>query len=106
MEHYRDKLIVEQKEIIASLGAGDDAVVELCHTKVGRLSRMDAMQSQALAQDVRRRRQARLLAIAKALHRLEEDEYGYCFECGNDIDTRRLDIDATAEFCVACLESQ
>ena len=106
MENYRDKLIAEQKEIIVSLDSDDDAVVELDQTKVGRLSRMDAMQSQALAQDVRRRRQQRLLAITKALHRIDEDEFGYCLECGNDMDPRRLDIDATAEFCVACKEAK
>ena len=105
VESYRDKLIAEQEEIIASLDSDDDAVVELDQTKVGRLSRMDAMQSQALAQDVRRRRQQRLLAITKALHRIDEDEFGYCLRCGNDMDTRRLHIDATAEFCVACLEA-
>ena len=105
VESYRDKLIAEQGEIIASLDSDDDAVVELDQTKVGRLSRMDAMQSQALAQDVRRRRQQRLLAITKALHRIDEDEFGYCLKCGNDMDTRRLDIDATAEFCVTCLEA-
>ena len=93
----------------ALLGLQDTAAeatktVELDQSSVGRLSRMDALQSQALAQDVRRRREQRLVAIAKALQRIDEDEYGYCLRCAHDMDPRRLEIDPTAEYCVACAE--
>ena len=104
MEDYRQRLLNEQAEIIASLNSDDDAVVELDQTKVGRLSRMDAMQSQALAQDVRRRRQESLVKITKALQRIDEDEFGYCLACGDDMDPRRLEVDPTAEHCVACAD--
>lgn len=103
---YQCRLMTEKVAIVASLAAGDEAPVALDQTKVGRLSRMDALQSQAVAQDVRRRRERRLVAIAKALHRMDEDEYGYCLSCGEDMDAKRLDFDPAVERCVPCAEKE
>ena len=62
---------------------GDDSrPVELGRTRVGQLSRMDALQSQAMAQETERRRQQELSRIEQALKRLADDEYGECLECG------------------------
>lgn len=106
MEQARRQLLSERAEIVAALETNDHEPVKLDQTAVGRLSRMDAMQGQALAQDVRRRRQQRMVAIAKALQRIDEDEYGYCLNCADDMDPKRLEIDATAEYCVACAEKE
>lgn len=78
------------------------AVVELDQTKVGRLSRMDAMQAQAMAQASNERREDMLRRIDAALERLDNDEFGYCLACGDEIDPRRLEFDPTVLLCVAC----
>lgn len=78
------------------------APVELDQQSVGRLSRMDAMQSQALAQDITRRRQHRKIAIEQALSRIRDGEFGYCAECGEAIAVGRLEIDPTFVACVRC----
>ncbi|MGV2184017.1 TraR/DksA family transcriptional regulator [Rhizobium rhizogenes] len=78
------------------------APVVLDQQSVGRLSRMDAMQSQAMAQDITRRRQHRKVAIERALSRIRDGEFGYCVECGEPIAVRRLEIDPTFEACVRC----
>ncbi|MCP4757263.1 MAG: TraR/DksA family transcriptional regulator [Proteobacteria bacterium] len=90
----------EQEEIFK--GIGDP--VELDQAKVGRLSRMDAMQSQQMALEEARRRQHQLLKIEGALRRMESGEYGCCFVCGEEIDLRRLLFDATNTRCVECAE--
>ena len=59
--------------------------VELDQARVGRLSRMDALQSQALAAEVERRREVELERIDMALERIEQGEYGYCVACGEPI---------------------
>lgn len=90
---------------ILSLEAGDkDRVqpVELDQSKVGRLSRMDAMQGQAMSAAVRRRRERELLRIDAALERLENGEFGYCIRCGAEIPVRRLEIDPAAAQCTGC----
>jgi len=79
--------------------------VELDQSKVGRLSRMDAMQGQQLAIEAARRRQLQLLNIEAAFRRLESDEFGFCVECGEEIDSRRLDFDPANSLCIVCAEN-
>lgn len=76
--------------------------VELDQNSVGRLSRMDAMQQQAMAQATERKRAHDLVRIEMAERRIVEDEYGYCEECGNEIPDGRLEIDPMAVCCVGC----
>ena len=40
--------------------------------------------------------------IDEALTRLDENEYGICMECGNEINPARLESKPYARFCVAC----
>ena len=76
--------------------------VALDQQSVGRLSRMDALQNQAMAQGQSRRREAREGVIQAALRRIEEGEYGSCAECGEPIAPRRLALDPAVPTCVAC----
>lgn len=89
-------------EQFLALGAEAGAPVELDQVAVGRLSRMDAMQQQAMAQAAERSRQRDLVRIEMAERRLAEGEYGYCEECGEPIADKRLDIDPMAERCIRC----
>ncbi len=78
--------------------------VALDQAKVGRLSRMDAMQAQQMALEAARRCGHQLLMIEGALRRIESGEYGYCFVCGDEIDVRRLSVDPTNTRCMKCVE--
>src|SRR5665648_199914 len=78
--------------------------VELDQARVGRLSRMDAMQSQQMALESSRRRQHQLVKIEGALRRINTGEFGYCFVCDEEIDVRRLAVDPTSTRCVTCVE--
>ncbi|MGF1503301.1 MAG: TraR/DksA family transcriptional regulator [Paracoccaceae bacterium] len=82
--------------------AVDRAPVELDQTSVGRLSRMDALQVQAMAEAQSRRRVAEKARIRAALARMSEDEFGWCQDCGEAIGTARLELDPAAPFCVDC----
>ena len=64
--------------------------VTLDQQAVGRLSRMDALQNQAMAQAQARRREAERVRIRAALKRIEEGEYGFCTDCGEEIEAKRL----------------
>lgn len=83
-------------------GADDRGTVVLDQQSVGRLSRMDALQRQAMAQATTRRRAARTTRIDAALARIDEGEFGYCQDCGEQIDRARLDLDAAVPACVSC----
>lgn len=78
--------------------------VELDQTRQGRLSRMDALQQQAMSQETNRRREQELQRITAALARIESGDYGYCVTCGQEIDFGRLEINPTATQCIRCAE--
>ena len=80
----------------------DRAPVELDQQSVGRLSRMDAIQVQAMAVATETRRQDRLQMIQGALRRLDDGEYGYCLACDEDIPAKRLAIDPAVTRCIDC----
>jgi len=92
----------------ASLDAEDRANTEardpvtLQQDSVGRLSRMDAMQQQAMAQATERRRAQERLRIKAALARIDEGEWGYCGRCGEAIAAARLAHDPSVAVCVGC----
>ena len=90
-------------EVEAS-NAEDRRTVELDQQSVGRLSRMDALQRQAMAQETERRRAMERRRIASALERLDEGEYGYCLTCGEEIAPKRLELDPMAATCVGCAQ--
>lgn len=77
--------------------------VELDQQSVGRLSRMDAMQQQAMALATGERRRIALQRIRAALRRLEEDDYGFCLRCGEQIALARLRADPAITLCAPCM---
>ena len=81
---------------------GERAPVELDQQAVGRLSRMDALQVQAMALETSRRRTAELRRIAAALARIDEGDYGYCVKCGDEIAVRRLELNPAVPLCIGC----
>jgi len=76
--------------------------VMLDQQSVGRLSRMDAMQQQAMAQAQDRARQKERVMIEAALTRIADGEYGYCVECGEEIPQKRLELNPAAALCIRC----
>ncbi|MEM8918047.1 MAG: TraR/DksA C4-type zinc finger protein [Pseudomonadota bacterium] len=100
----KTRLLDRQQELKALDAEGESwrGTVELDQQSVGRLSRMDAMQQQEMAQAEARRRFSELTGIAGALKRLEEGEYGWCAQCGEPIMFRRLELNPSAALCVNC----
>ncbi len=92
----------EELEKLSEGSAEARETVTLDQASVGRLSRMDALQQQAMAQATERQRAVEISRIEKALERLDEDEYGACGECGEDIGEKRLAVDPAATHCIKC----
>ncbi|KLN61420.1 conjugal transfer protein TraR [Kiloniella spongiae] len=96
-----EKRKTEISDIRASSQQSRD-VVELDQSKVGRLSRMDALQSQAMSLESERRRQVELSKIETTLTRLQNRNYGYCLRCDEEIQLKRLELDPTVSLCIDC----
>lgn len=101
---YRVRLERELADLesVSRETAEDRAPVELDQQGVGRLSRMDAMQRQAMSEAADKRRRIRIARIRRALSQLDDGEYGYCLDCGNRIPDARLEVDLVALRCVSC----
>ena len=79
--------------------------IALDQARVGRLSRIDAMQEQQMSLETSRRRQQHLVQVDGALNRIQTDDFGFCYLCGEQIDERRLLLEPTATRCIPCTES-
>lgn len=69
---------------------------------IGRLSRMDAMQQQAMAKATRAKAKIRLAQVRLALEAMVGGEYGYCRRCEEPIGVGRLRSRPETPFCVEC----
>ena len=103
-QKIRARLLALRQELdaIAETGYESAGVVELDQAKVGRLSRMEAMQAQAMAKATTARREAILLRIEAALARVDQGAFGYCLRCEETIHPKRLELDPTATLCIDC----
>ena len=106
LDAFRQKLISLREEIEQLIHTATQAAetVELDQSKVGRLSRIDALQAQQMAQETARRRQLQLQKISTALQRVEARQYGYCLVCEEEIPAARLDFDPASTRCIGCMD--
>lgn len=100
----RHRLLAERAALLgmSAASATSRGPVELDQASVGRLSRMDALQQQAMALATEQRRVAALARIEAALARIDAGEYGWCIRCGEVIAPGRLALDPAAAACVGC----
>ena len=103
-EHFQHLLEQRREELLAVAETAEAAAdtVELDQTRVGRVSRMDAMQAQAMSLENQRRRELELKRIAAALSRIKAGDYGYCVECDSEIALNRLEFAPSAPLCIDC----
>jgi DnaK suppressor protein len=85
-----------------ALGADGQSTVTLDQQSVGRLSRMDAIQQQAMAQATQARRNAMRIRLQAAVKRIDAGEFGYCEDCGDEIPEARLRLDPGVTRCISC----
>jgi DnaK suppressor protein len=98
----RIQALIADLESLSDVARESRGVVTLDQQSVGRLARMDAMERQAMAAATERRRRAEIARLRAALGRIDEDEFGWCAECGGRIPDARLEIDPGAVRCADC----
>jgi DnaK suppressor protein len=106
MDRLRERLLALRTELLADSESSQASrdTVKLDQTSVGRLSRMDALQGQAMAQAEEDRRRLSLRRIESALTRIERGEFGECIECGEWIGAKRLEWDPLVLKCIDCAD--
>lgn len=108
LQKFKQLLEAQRDELVTSQQSAQESTepVQLDQSSVGRVSRVDALQSQSMAVETTRLRQQQLRKISTALALIESGDYGYCNICNEDIDPRRLEIDPAASQCVTCASKQ
>ncbi len=102
-ESAKKRLLVLRAELAQILETHQEGgALEPDKTRSGRLSRLDELHSQAMDVEAVRRRKRELARIDAALRRLQEEEYGFCADCGNPIALGRLAADPAVELCIRC----
>jgi DnaK suppressor protein len=101
---FRARIIARLAEIDDEDARGREgqATVELDQQAIGRLSRQDALQSQAMARATHVRRDIERRRLVAALARIDEGEFGDCEDCGEEIAEARLALDPGLTRCISC----
>ena len=104
---FREHLEGRRRELLQAEESGRDSerTVELDQSRVGRLSRMDALQNQAISRETGQRRRQALRQVDSALRRIDDGEFGACLECGESINPLRLEADPTVSLCIDCAQA-
>jgi len=98
-----DALVALEKELEGVVSRGDEGAkpVDL-DQPIGRISRVDALQQQAMAKATKEKAKLRLAQTRVARKAHAEGEYGYCRRCEEPIGVRRLRSRPETPFCVEC----
>lgn len=101
---FRSELERQRAKLEASMIVSEEAVkpVQLDQTAVGRLSRMDSIQSQSMAKGLREREAVRMDLIQEALRRIAAGTYGVCTVCERPIAAERLFVFPESATCTGC----
>lgn len=104
---FRDAVQQRLEDLAVLLGSesNDGSAIELDQTRVGRLARMEAMQHHAIAQVQHERAKAQRLALERLLSRVNDDDFGECYYCGEDIGVGRMLVRPESMKCITCAEA-
>lgn len=107
LKEIRGRLLekIERLQEQGDATTGERSIVVLDQQSVGRLSRMDALQQQAMANATHLRRKTEIMRTKSAIARLDEGEFGYCTDCGEKIASARLKHDPSLPLCLDCAKA-
>lgn len=71
---------------------------------IGRLSRMDSMINQGILLSSINKSKSRLAGLKRALQAIDDPDFGYCCQCGEEISFKRLKALPESELCILCAE--
>lgn len=104
-DELRNKIEEELKGLKSSVASLEEQVKPVSpDASLGRLTRLDNMNNQAVARDSLSKAKVRILKLERALKRMDDPDFGYCEECGEEIPLRRLMLLPESTLCVGCAE--
>ena len=107
IQHFREKLLKARNQIVNSgvLRNLDDLQIK-SDDLADEADLANNSVTQQISFSIREKEMNKLKRIDNALARIEEGNYGVCLESGEEIDTRRLETQPWAEFCIEVAEEK
>lgn len=102
LRKIKDKLIEERESIAKKLGSKDLSIDDSEMPDPVDLAVKNYSKNVMLS--VSENESKQLTLINEALERIEDDEYGLCQNCENDVNPKRLTAVPWAKYCLACQE--
>lgn len=100
------KMLEEQKtEILTRISNS----IKNAEIDSGSGEEVDAIQARILAlanKQLAERDKLSILKIDNALKRIENNSFGVCVHCGDDIEDKRILSNPSSAFCISCLEGE
>ncbi len=108
IQELQQLLLIARTELKQQLSFNTSASepVKLDQSAVGRVSRVDAIQQQHMAVSTRRQAQQRLERLNVAIKAINNEDYGYCQDCDEPINYRRLQVQPEAVVCLTCQQKR
>lgn len=101
-DHFRHVLTLWKQQLMEEV---DSTITHLQEEASNHADPSDrASQEEEFSLELRTRDRERKLIkkIHEAMERIEEDDFGWCDECGIEIGVRRLEARPTATLCIDC----
>ena len=107
LKSYRDRLMEERAALIGVVGRNEDygreADIEATQDPADKASNSytkELLFSQSTNDRII------LTQIDEALQRIDDDEFGICVNCGNEIQPKRLEALPWVRYCITCQDLQ
>lgn len=69
---------------------------------IGRLSRMEAINTKSVSEENLRQAELKVTKLKAAITRCDDQEYGICLQCEEEISEKRLKSIPEATLCIQC----
>lgn len=100
LKKHIEEMISELKTTLEGLKESSKAVA--LDNPIGRISRIDAIGTQSINKASYKNAQAKLAKLELALKRIDDEDFGICTECDNEIPFKRLMAMPESTICVNC----
>lgn len=102
-KRIKDKILEEMKNLKTTMTSLEESAKPVApDVAIGRLTRMEAINSKEINEANLRSSRSRLSMLQSALDRLDDPDFGICVECEEPIVSGRLLVMPESRRCVEC----
>lgn len=102
LAHFRNILVAWKKSLMEEVDRTVDHMKEDATNFSDPADRATQEEEFALELRARDRERKLIRKIEKTIARVDDDDYGFCDDCGIEIGLQRLEVRPTAEHCIDC----